>query len=142
MRKTPQEPPFPPAPRPLPHPYHHAPNLHSWPINTEPPALLRQAVSNREFGKVWHQNVSPTAPCRQDLSLVVDISVLQRVSRAISTRGYVAHSSLPLSLSLTVSRCGLAVRRLVGKQKNLGSIRFGSAFSSSLQRLWFMDIPL
>ena len=37
-----------------------------------------------------------------------------------------------------VSRCGLVVRRLAGKQKDLGSIRFGSPFSS-LQKLWFMD---
>ena len=29
-----------------------------------------------------------------------------------------------------VSRCGLAVRRLAGKQMDLGSIRFGSPFSS------------
>ena len=29
-----------------------------------------------------------------------------------------------------VSRCGLAVRRWAGKQKDLGSIRFGSPFSS------------
>ena len=35
-------------------------------------------------------------------------------------------------------RCGLAVRRLAGKQKDLGSIRFGSPVSS-LQKLWFMD---
>ena len=40
-----------------------------------------------------------------------------------------------------VSRCGLAVRRLAGKQKDLGSIRFGSP-SSSLQKLWFMDTVL
>ena len=40
-----------------------------------------------------------------------------------------------------VSRCGLAVRRLAGKQKDLGSIRFGSPFSS-LQNLWFMDTVL
>ena len=32
-----------------------------------------------------------------------------------------------------VSRCGLAVRRLAGKQKDLGSIRFGSPFSSLQQ---------
>ena len=37
-----------------------------------------------------------------------------------------------------VSRCGLAVRRLAGKQKDLRSIRFGSPFSS-LQKVWFMD---
>ena len=36
---------------------------------------------------------------------------------------------------------GLAVRRLAGKRKNLGSIRFGSPFSS-LQKLWFMDTVL
>ena len=29
-----------------------------------------------------------------------------------------------------MSRCGLAVRRYAGKQKDLGSIRFGSPFSS------------
>ena len=40
-----------------------------------------------------------------------------------------------------VSRCGLAVRRSAGKQKDLGSIRFGSPFSS-LQELWFMDTVL
>ena len=40
-----------------------------------------------------------------------------------------------------VSRCGLAVRRLAGKQKDLGSIRFGSPLSS-LQKLWFMDTVL
>ena len=40
-----------------------------------------------------------------------------------------------------VSRCGLAIRRLAGKQKDLGSIRFGSPFSS-LQKLWFMDTVL
>ena len=40
-----------------------------------------------------------------------------------------------------VSRCGLAVRRLAGKQKDLGSIRFGSPFSS-LQKLLFMDTVL
>ena len=33
-----------------------------------------------------------------------------------------------------VSRCGLAVRRLASKQKDLGSIRFGSPFSS-LQKI-------
>ena len=42
---------------------------------------------------------------------------------------------------LSVSRCGLVVRRLAGKQKDLGSIRFGSPFSS-LQKLSFMDTVL
>ena len=42
---------------------------------------------------------------------------------------------------LRSSGCGLAVRRLAGKQKDLGSIRFGSPFSS-LQKLWFMDTVL
>ena len=32
-------------------------------------------------------------------------------------------------------RCGLAVRRLAGKQKDLGSIRFGSPFSSLKKNL-------
>ena len=31
-----------------------------------------------------------------------------------------------------MSRCGLAVRRLAGKQKDLGSTRFGSPFSSKI----------
>ena len=31
-----------------------------------------------------------------------------------------------------VSRCGLAVRRYAGKQKDLGSIRFGSPLSSEI----------
>ena len=30
------------------------------------------------------------------------------------------------------NRCGLAVRRQAGKQKDLGSIRFGSPFSSKI----------
>ena len=33
---------------------------------------------------------------------------------------------------LGLSRCGLVVRRLAGKQKDLGSIRFGSPFSSKI----------
>ena len=43
--------------------------------------------------------------------------------------------------SMLVSRYGLAVRRLAGNQKDLGSIRFGSPFSS-LQKLWFTDTVL
>ena len=42
-----------------------------------------------------------------------------------------------LVLGAQVSPCGLAVRLLAGKQKDLGSIRFGSPFSS-IQKLWFM----
>ena len=42
---------------------------------------------------------------------------------------------------VSVSGCGLVVRRLAGKQKDLGSIRFGSPFSS-LQKLWFLDTVL
>ena len=42
------------------------------------------------------------------------------------------------SRDLNVSWCGLVVRRLAGRQKDLGSIGFGSPFSS-LQKLWFMD---
>ena len=52
-----------------------------------------------------------------------------------------AHISRITALSVEVSRCGLVVRRLAGKQKGLGSIRFGSPFSS-LQKLSFMDTVL
>ena len=45
----------------------------------------------------------------------------QRVEE-VEKRDFPSHSG--------VSRCGLAVRRLAGKQKDLGSIRFGSPFSS------------
>ena len=34
--------------------------------------------------------------------------------------------------TVPVSRCGLAVRRLAGKQKDLGSIHFGSPLSSEI----------
>ena len=49
--------------------------------------------------------------------------------------------NLNVSTNSTVSRCGLAVRRLAGKQKDLGSIRVGTPFSF-LQKLWFMDTVL
>ena len=39
--------------------------------------------------------------------------------------------SFPFSVT-PVSLCGLAVRRLDGKQRDLGSIRFGSPFSSKI----------
>ena len=43
------------------------------------------------------------------------------------------HHNNPGHLSYRfVSRCGLAVRRLAGKQKDLGSIRFRSPFSSKI----------
>ena len=42
---------------------------------------------------------------------------------------------------LCVSQYGLAVRHLAGKQKDLGSIRFGSPFSS-VQKLCVMDTVL
>ena len=51
------------------------------------------------------------------------------------------HTWQSLDTRRPVSRCGLAVRRLAGKQKDLGSIRFGSPFSS-LQKLSFMDTVL
>ena len=41
---------------------------------------------------------------------------------------------------LPLARCGLAVRRLAGKQKDLGSIRFGSPFSF-LQKLFLWTLP-
>ena len=51
------------------------------------------------------------------------------------------YNKAPWRLASIVSRCGLAVRRLAGKQKDLGSIRFGSPFSS-LKKLWFTDTVL
>ena len=54
--------------------------------------------------------------------------------RAKLTLTYKNHAKNPSS----VSRCGLAVRRLAGKQKDLGSIRFGSPVSS-LPKLSSMD---
>ena len=59
-----------------------------------------------------------------------------RVPRTVWYAPFI-HKQFP-RLGSIVSRCGLAVRRLAGKQKDLGSIRFGSPFSS-LQKLWFMD---
>ena len=38
-----------------------------------------------------------------------------------------------------VGRCGLAVRRWAGKQKDLGSIRFGSPFSAKKRGLWTLS---
>ena len=60
-----------------------------------------------------------------------------------------AASHLVLSSSINVvcyipsvvSWCGLVVRHLAGKQKDLGSIHFSSPFSS-LQKCWFMDTVL
>ena len=53
-----------------------------------------------------------------------------------------------VSAVAVVSRCGLAVRRLAGKQRDLGSIRLAGKLKnldylfSSLQNLWFMDTVL
>ena len=60
-----------------------------------------------------------------------EVSTLNR-AKSIKTKA---------SARYVVSRCGLVVRRLAGKQKDLGSIRFGSPFSS-LQKLWFTDTVL
>ena len=54
------------------------------------------------------------------------------------TRSYLNSAWLLPSL---VNRCGLAVKHLAGKQKDLGSICFGSPFSSH-QKLWFLDTIL
>ena len=43
---------------------------------------------------------------------------------------------------LCVSRCGLAVRRSTGKHKHLGSIRFGSPFSSKMVVYGHRLVPL
>ncbi len=73
---------------------------------------------------------------------------ISKSPEALGREGKGAHScSLRAAIKAAVlgldnvSRCGLVVRRLAGKQKDLGSIRFGSPFSS-LQKLWFMDTVL
>ena len=50
-------------------------------------------------------------------------------ARTMATRLLISNSSL---LSEIESRCGLAVRRYAGKQKDLGSTRFCSPFSSNM----------
>ena len=56
-----------------------------------------------------------------------------RLSYRLAQHTWVSEGLLWIRLQLpvvSVSRCGLAVRRLAGKQKDLGSIRFGSPFFS------------
>ena len=48
------------------------------------------------------------------------------------TRTDICAEGYSVSTKWHVSRCGLAVRRQVGKQKDLGSIRFGSPFPSKI----------
>ena len=48
------------------------------------------------------------------------------------TREAVSYKTAQLFTLQIVSRCGLAVRREAGKQKDLGSIRFRSPFSSKI----------
>ena len=43
-----------------------------------------------------------------------------------------AHSGQDFNSKDPTSRCGLVVRRQADKQKDLGSIRFGSPFSSKI----------
>ena len=64
------------------------------------------------------------------ISLMVSVDVKQNL-----------YVRIPADPRIPVSRCGLAVRRLAGKQKDLGPTSFGSPFSS-LQKLWFMDTVL
>ena len=60
---------------------------------------------------------------------------------SLSPRGLILALKKVEFMQVSVSRCGLVVRRLAGKQKDLRSIRFGSPFSS-LQKVWFMDTVL
>ena len=77
------------------------------------------------------------------LSRCLSLSPAVFLSRSLCLALSLSHAiSLSRSVCLSlVSRCGLVVRRLAGKQKDLGSIRFGSPFSS-LQKLSFMDTVL
>ena len=67
--------------------------------------------------------------------------VLQLVPNILQIASEDNKQNVCMHVPRLVSRYGLAVRRLAGKQKDLGSIRFGSHFSS-LQKLWFMDTLL
>ena len=72
--------------------------------------------------------------------LVALDSALVYNQRLVALDSAGVYNQRPVAID-SVSRCGLVVRRLAGKQKDLGSIRFGPPFSS-LQKLWFMDTVL
>ena len=85
---------------------------------------VRESALKVDFGRkknLAHRRIEPTsAACRSD-ALTTELhprpkgtSDTQRLATAL----------------VSVSRCGLVVRRLAGKQKDLGSIRFGPPFCS------------
>ena len=84
----------------------------------------------------WSGQMYISVSCSFDLDYCIEF-----VDRIV----FIEHMHRPLKpperFPFGVSRCGLTVRRLAGKQKDFGSIRFGSSFSS-LQKLWFMDAVL
>ena len=65
----------------------------------------------------------------------------RRLAVAVVLVAFPAFTDTKAKSSLHIKSQRLAVRHLAGKQKDLGSIRFGSPFSS-LQHLWFMDTVL
>ena len=62
---------------------------------------------------------------------MVSVDVKPKVS-FLSLFGFCGRKAQSFLFSGTVSRRDLAVRRLAGKQKDLGTIRFGSPFSSKI----------
>ena len=75
--------------------------------------------------------------------MVLVRAVLMKVGRALTRlhenegkgprpASTMVNLNLAACFALPMSRCGLAVRRLAGKQKDLGSNRFGSPFSSKI----------
>ena len=59
--------------------------------------------------------------------------------------GFALYKFSKVFVSRLVSRCGLAVRRLAGKQKDLGSIRFGLScdFAHTINETskWLTQLP-
>ena len=128
-------------------------------ICQNPCKRLKKNTQNPSLASFAHLNVSRSAECRLQterlpekgpyLSLAIQSGTVPPPPRhsllKVHSRSYRGSQNTYLLRLIRscrfVSRCGLAVRRLAGKQKDLGSIRFGSPFSS-LQKLWFMDTVL
>ena len=96
-----------------------------------------------KFRKTLRSLITPPPPLPfllQTCHIQVKI-VLQLVPNMLQIASEDIKQNVCMHVPRLVSRYGLAVRRLAGKQKDLGSIHFSSSFSS-LQKLWFMDTVL
>ena len=95
--------------------------------------LHGQCRNRRKWWQPWFQLSSNllTKCCKILPALFDSEMILHPMFLSIKISGLYKWSTLSV---IFVSRCGLAVRRLAGKQKDLGSIRFGSPFSS-LQKI-------